>query len=285
VRRRGRSGGALWGLIKFVLLLGFVGYGAMDINKRYFSDGKPAQGDASDIAKNFAENLGGNTVVNIPPPEDLKNLTPEQIRERLFSNRLDELAEETPGTPVGDFLQEHVGEDATLFSIGLNWLRENSLEQGNPQKFNSLYMLMYSDMLRQAAQSYKKRGDDATFQELEKASIASLLFSDMLITVDLARCVNKSAAGLRKELLEFRYKAHEPNMPLVTTFEMWKYRRTAAELETRFAARLPNAELCSGHLPPKKDARAPEFIEAAAWDAGREKSREAVKESWKKRFP
>lgn len=256
-----RAGNAVWGIIKLALLVCFVLYGFREMKARYFDGGekKPSQVDIQIANTN----------------EAVKDLSPQSIKETIFYTELSDHALETPGTEVGTILERRVAQDDTMFPVALKWLRENSLEQPDVRKFNSFYLLMYSDLLRRAALSHQKRGDQANFQELEKASIASLLFFDMLMAVDMARCENKSASSVRPELLDFRYKSHEPHYGLIETFEMWRFRRTAGELDAKYAQRPPNSELCPGG----------KYIDDIAWNTARETVREQVKKTWEKRFP
>ncbi len=233
-----------------------------------------------------------------------------------FYKELDDVASKTPGLAVGLRLTERIKSDGKLFFIALDWLKNNSIAQSQVQKFNSFYFLIYSDLLLQAGQYYKNKGDEATFNELTKSSLMNLLFFEMLLSSDITRCEDKSVSSIKPILLGFRFKGLQPYFGLVAKPQMQGIWRSAKVLDDKYAERIPNKEVCSSGaavsvdmlkqpgtktievadpkqfggksrkiIPPEGYAYQPTYIDNATWNAQRHSINDQVIQAWAERFP
>mgnify|MGYP000936339802 CR=1 FL=1 len=132
--------------------------------------------------------------------------------DRLFYKLLDEKAATGTAAEVGELVLKNINENPRRIAVALDWARDNSVRQNDPDKINSLYYLLYADLEYFAAQAFLEQKMTARFIDMSKTALAALLTAEALLATDIARCEDQSARSIliplmapRMETLHYAY--------------------------------------------------------------------------------
>ncbi len=171
----------------------------------------------------------------------------DKVHADPFYQTILDVAKTTKGREMLDFLDGKLQEDARhVHAISL-WLRDNSINQKDPKKINSLYFLSYSDTLSTIAASYKDAGDPEQYRELMASSVLNLYIFELMASIDAARCQDPTALqAITKGMVLPR--VNDLGRPVFAMFPRERFddlEKTALLMEEKTTARPPNVDICS----------------------------------------
>lgn len=248
---------------------------------------------------------------NISGLEHASNPYPISAEDRLFYKLLDEKAAEGNAAAVGELILKNINENPRRLAVALDWARDNSVLQKDPEKINSLYFMLYADLEYFAAQAFLEQKMTAQFIDMSKTALAALLTSEALLATDIARCEDPSARSILIPLMAPRMEALHYAYGLFDEQQMKTLSVMVLSGVSAMWNRAPNKEVCaSGRdsviqaleqgattaqgrniqgaqtvlIPPKDFDVAPKFIDHNTW---MEKSAQIYKNvgaSWSQRY-
>lgn len=190
-------------------------------------------------------------------------------------------------------IDEAIKKDPRLIPAALSWVRPRA-ETREPDDFNSLYYMIYSDLNRLSLRTVKQNSPH--YKAFLTAALQGLMALEVALTTDFARCrskVDTSTAGL---IIAPRYEALEFSYGMFNKKEMSRIWDYALRVENAMAARPPNREVCSGGvniglayiegapqevIPKPVD---PDFVRESDWQEERNKIRAELRQYWEKRY-
>lgn len=158
-----------------------------------------------------------------------------------------EAAKTKKGREMLDFLDQQVQDDARRVHAASLWLRDNSIDQKDPQKINALYFLSYSDMLGTIAQSYRDAGQPAQYRALLKPMVLNFYIFELMGSVDAARCQDPTAldAVTRGMAIPRANDLGKEVFAILTREDFDTIEHTALEEEQKMQSRPPNLDICA----------------------------------------
>ena len=245
-------------------------------------------------------------------PQQITMGIPEE--DKVFYAELDDMAGKQTAAAVSAYITERTRKEPRLTAAALDWARDNSIGQSDPQRLNAFYFMLYSDLAYLAAQAFKLQGMASTYQDLSKTAFASLLTFDLLTATDALRCEDKTARELRAPLVKPRYIMLDYVFDLMSYGDMQILFSAVLRSENAMDNRAPNRELCAGGsegklamlehpgtrqekveipdqpgtmrtilIPPEGHHYEPKLVTQTEWLAAREKMQNAVRDSWYQR--
>jgi len=182
----------------------------------------------------------------LPAPAHAANYE-AKVKSSDFYATILETAKTKKGREMLDFLDQQVQDDARKIHAASLWLRDNSIDQKDPQKINSLYFLSYSDTLAAIAQSYRDAGEPGQYRDLLKPMVLNLYIFELMGSADAARCQDPTAldAVTRGMALPRANDLGKEVFAILTRDDFDTIEHTALEEEQKMQSRPPNLDICA----------------------------------------
>lgn len=219
------------------------------------------------------------------------------------------------GKKLLDYLNQRMQEDATRVPVVSLWLRDNSINEDDGRRLQSLYFLVYGETLVAMADGERESGNPGSYRELLETAMLNLHIFELMATIDAARCQDQTAVAAIRNMMNQRYGIFRTAYrtfprPIFDTIE-----KTALQHEEKFLDRSPNADICQmgktylidlskapgvekrtiddplqpGRkkmvlIPPPGYVYAPGFVSDKQWLAARKTAIKEVTDEWAKRY-
>lgn len=232
-----------------------------------------------------------------------------------FYQAIIDVSKTMSGKKLLEYLNARMQEDATRVPVVSLWLRDNSINEDDGRRLQSLYFLSYAETLTAMADGERESGNPGAYRELLETAMLNFHIFELMATVDAARCQDQTAGDAIQSMMNQRYDIFRTAYrtfprPIFDTIE-----KTALQHEEKFLGRSPNADICQmgksylidlskapgvekktvddplqpGRkkmilVPPPGYVYAPGFVSDKQWLAARKNALKEVTQEWAKRY-
>lgn len=232
-----------------------------------------------------------------------------------FYQAIMDVSKTMSGKKLLDYLNTRMREDATRVPVVSLWLRDNSINEDDGRRLQSLYFLAYAETLIAMADGERDSGNPGAYRELLETGMLNFHIFELMATIDATRCQDQTAIAAVRKMMDQRYDMFRTAYrtfprPVFDTIE-----KTALQHEEKFLARSPNADVCQmgktyivdlskapgverkmiddplqpGRrkmvlVPPAGYVYAPGFLSDKEWLAARKSAIKDVTTGWAKRY-
>lgn len=168
----------------------------------------------------------------------------KSARAHPFYQAIVDVSKTMSGKKLLDYLNTRMQEDATRVPVISLWLRDNSINEDDGRRLQSLYFLAYAETLAAMADGERDSGNPGAYREVLETAMLNFHIFELMATVDAARCQDQTAIAAIRKMMEQRYGIFRTAYrafprPIFDTIE-----KTALQHEEKFLARSPNADIC-----------------------------------------
>ncbi|HYD19525.1 MAG TPA: hypothetical protein VEF76_13705 [Patescibacteria group bacterium] len=169
----------------------------------------------------------------------------KKVRQDPFYDGIVATAKRLSGRKMVEYLNTQMAQDATRVPVVSLWLRENSVDEDDARRLQSLYFLSYSDTLQAMAEGARDAGDPGGYRDLVQTAMLNLYLFEITAGVDAARCQDKTAREAVGRMVDSRFEQIRTAYRAFPRSVFDEMEKTALRHEDKFLARSPNADICT----------------------------------------
>ncbi len=168
----------------------------------------------------------------------------KSVKAHPFYQGILDVSKTLSGKPLLDYLNARMQEDATRVPIVSLWLRDNSINEDDGRRLQSLYFLAYSETLAAMADGERETGNPSAYRDLLETAMLNMHIFELMASIDAARCQDQTARDAIKSMMAQRYELFRSAYRTFPRQIFDSIEKTALQHEEKFLARSPNADIC-----------------------------------------
>lgn len=168
----------------------------------------------------------------------------KSVKAHPFYQAIVDVAKTTSGKKLIDYLNARMQEDATRVPVVSLWLRDNSINEDDGRRLQSLYFLAYSETLAAIADGERETGNPGAYRDLLETAMLNMHIFELMASVDAARCQDQTARDAIRSMMAQRYDMFRTAYRTFPRQIFDTIEKTALQHEEKFLARSPNADIC-----------------------------------------